>query len=308
MPPAVTVLAGIGCYSLLMIVARVLRFITQYFLASFSFNTYKGKWAAVTGASAGIGAGFVRALAKRGMNVILLARSQEKMEALAKEIGDKYGVQSKVVPFDFGAADVDSYAKLADTIADLAPNVLVNNVGVNVEMPTEFLDMDTVDVDRIVHVNITSINKMTALLLPGMVSDRQGLVINMSSGGGVVAPAPLLAVYGGTKAYADAFAVALSGEVKEKGVFAVSMTPFFVESAMAKMRRSLTVPSADAFADMALKQVAVAPRLSPHWIHEIMGVFLNILPLSVQVKKVTEMHRSIRKRAIRKKEKMAKKN
>lgn len=308
MSPTILFLASVGAFSLLLLIARAFFFLIQYVFTSFSFKSYEGKWAVVTGASAGIGAGFVRALASRGLNVVLVARSKEKMDALASEASVKYGVKTQVITFDFNVADAAAYAKIAGILTSLSPAVLVNNVGVNVEMPTDFVDLDMDETDRIVKVNISSINMMTAMLLPGMIRAEKGIVINMSSGGGVVLPAPMLAVYAGTKAYADAFAVALSGEVKDKGVLVVSMTPLFVESAMAKMRESFTVPSADEFANKALHQVAVSPRLSPHWVHEIMGAALGLLPLKAQVERVNKLHRSIRTRAVRKKERMTKQN
>lgn len=305
---ACTILACIGGLTLLAFITGLFLFLTQYLLSSFSYARYKGEWAVVTGASAGIGAGFVRALASRGVNVVLLARSRDKMDAIASEVSSAYGVKTHVSCFDFGAADVPAYAALRDELIPLAPKILVNNVGVNVEMPTNFVDMDPEDVDRIVHVNISSINKMTAMLLPGMVSAGKGIIFCLSSGGGAITPAPLLTTYAGTKAYADAFAVSLAGEVASKGVSVHSLTPFFVESAMAKMRKSLTVPSADDFANKALNQVGVSPRLSPHWVHYIMAVGVTALPLRAQVAYVTDLHRDIRARALRKKERLAKKN
>lgn len=300
-------LAALGAATLLIMITRFFLFATQYTLTAFSYESYKKEWAVVTGASGGIGAGFVRQLAKRGLNVVLLARSKEKMDALAAEIS-AHGVQTKVVPFDFNAADADAYAVLSDTLKPLAPKILVNNVGVNVEFPTDFVDMSTEDVDRIVRVNISSINRMTAMLLPAMMAAKKGIIFCLSSGGGVVTPAPLLAPYAGTKSYADAFAVSLSGEVVQSGVAVLSLTPFFVESAMAKMRKSFTVPCADSFADKALNQVDVSPRLSPYWVHRIIGAGLTSLPLKAQAAYVAKLHRTIRAKALRKKERLAKQN
>lgn len=304
----ITALAGIGAVTLLYVVIHFLLFLAQYALASFSYASYKNEWAVVTGASGGIGAGFVRQLAARGVNVVLLARSKDKMDALASEVTAAHGVKTQVVPFDFGAANPAAYSALSDTLKPLAPKILVNNVGVNVEFPTEFVDMSEDDVDWIVRINISSINKMTAMLLPGMVETKKGIILCLSSGGGAITPAPLLAPYSGTKCYADAFAVALSGEVAASGVVVHSLTPFFVESAMAKMRKSFTVPSADNFAGKALNQVGVAPRISPYWVHSVMGTVVTTLPLKAQVTYVTNLHKKIRARALRKKERLAKQN
>lgn len=308
MEPIVLLLAAIGAVTLLAVVVRLFLFITQYLLTSFSYSKFKGEWAVVTGASAGIGAGFVHGLASRGINVVLLARSKDKMDIIASEVSSTYGVKTHVTCFDFGSADLAAYAALKIELAPLAPKILVNNVGVNVEFPTDFVEMDPADVDRIVRINITSINKMTAMLLPAMIAAKKGIVFCLSSGGGAVTPAPLLAPYSGTKSYADSFAVSLSGEVVDKGVQVCSLTPFFVESAMAKMRKSFTVPSANDFANKALNQVCVSPRVSPHWVHAIMAGAVTLLPLKAQVSYVTNLHRSIRTRALKKKEHLAKEN
>lgn len=302
-------LATVGAAAIGILMGRILMFVIRYGgLSTSSLEKYKGSWAVVTGASAGIGAGFVRRLAEKGINVVLIARSVDKMNAIATECQTKYGIQTKVLPFDFASASSTDYASMTPVLTALQPAILVNNVGVNVPFPTEFVDMSTEAVDRIVKVNIESINRMTAMLLPGMLEAKKGIVFCLSSGGGAVGPGPLLSPYAGTKAYADAFAVSLSGEVASAGVFVHSLTPFFVESAMAKMRKSMTVPTPDAFAASALSMVGTTPRLSPHWAHYIMGVALTSLPLTLQVTLVTKMHRDIRRRALRKQERLSKQN
>lgn len=299
--------AAIGAATTLVFLLRILVNIHHYFLSSFSYSAYRGKWAVITGASAGIGAGFAKALAKRGVNVALLARSTDKLEEVA-QVCSQSGVQTAVIPFDFASPTETDWTALADRLKPLSPSILVNNVGVNVEFPTEFVDMSAEDVSRIVSVNVNSTNAMTAMLLPSMLSEGRGIILCLSSGGGVISPAPLLAPYGGTKAYNDAFAVALHGEVRSKNVLVHSLTPFFVESAMAKMRASFTVPSADRFAEDALRLVGSSPRLQPYWVHYIMQSVLQMLPLAKQVAYVTDLHRNIRKRALRKKERVAKQN
>jgi 17beta-estradiol 17-dehydrogenase / very-long-chain 3-oxoacyl-CoA reductase len=161
-------------------------------------------------------------------------------------------------------------------------------------------------VDRIVKVNVESTNRMTAMCLPGMLERGRGVVYNLSSAGGAVSPAPLLAVYAGTKAYNDAFAVALAGEVGARGVLVHSLTPFFVESKMAKMRAGLTVPTPDAFADKALGQTGGRIRSNPHWAHAVMAGAILCLPLKMQVRYVANLHRDIRRRALRRAERVAK--
>lgn len=300
------ILSAIGALTLVILGLKLLFFVWNYFLAPTTpLGKLRGKWAVVTGASAGIGAGFARQFAKRGMNVALLARSVDKLQEVAAAC-EKYGVETRVLTFDFGTASEEDFAELASTLSSLSPSVLVNNVGVNVSFPTEFTDMPADQIDRIVRININSTNKMTAMLLPSMIKQKYGVVLCLSSAGGAVSPGPMLAPYSGTKSYIDSFAVALSGEVARHGVVVHSLTPFFVESAMAKRRRSFTVPTPDAFAAATIRRIGGPTRLSPHWPHAVMATALTSLPLKQQVKVVTDIHSDIRKRALRKQERLAK--
>lgn len=303
------IFAAIGVIALSVYGLRFANFLLQRVAPGASYAKYVGKWAVVTGASAGIGAGFAKALASRGVNVVLIARSEDKLRKVADECeaaGAKHSVQTKVVIFDFGNAGDADYERLSGMLLPLNPAILVNNVGVNVDFPTELVDIPAELVDSIVKVNITSLNKMTKMLLPGMKTAKSGLIYCLSSGGGAVGPGPLLTPYAGSKAYADAFAASLSGEVKDAGVIVHSLVPFFVESAMAKQRASFTVPKADVFASKALDAAGGPVRLSPHWPHAVMGYALTSIPHKLQIAQVTKLHRNIRKRALRRAERLAK--
>lgn len=296
----------IGIATAAYLLIRLLDNVYHYAIYNYSYTSFRDKWAVITGASAGIGLAFAERLAARGVNVVLIARSKDKLDAHAETLAKSHNVQTRAIAFDFSKATTTDYSALSEQLISLNPSILINNVGVNVEFPTDFVDIADDDITRIVDVNVRATNKMTHMLLPGMIAAGKGIVMCLSSGGGAVSPAPMLAAYAGTKAYNDAFAVALAGEVAGKGVMVHSLTPFFVESAMAKMRASLTVPTCAKFADCALRLVGSSPRLQPYWVHYIMGAALTILPLSMQVKYVDGLHRNIRMRALRKRERLAK--
>jgi short-subunit dehydrogenase len=90
---------------------------------------YQGKTALITGASSGIGRAFARALAERGMSVVLVARSEERLRALATELSQRYGVRAEVIPADLSMEGAARQIQQEAERRDLAPDLLVNNAG-----------------------------------------------------------------------------------------------------------------------------------------------------------------------------------
>ncbi|KAA8498855.1 Very-long-chain 3-oxoacyl-CoA reductase [Porphyridium purpureum] len=302
------VLLGLGAVALARVLGGLAGWLLRYFLrpnaAPASYAAFRGEWAVVTGASQGVGEGFVRELAKRKMNVVLLARSEEKLKTLAADVErQNTGIKTKVIRFDFDSATAKDYAALEASLKDLNVSVLVNNVGVNVPFPTDFVDVEPEAEDRIVRVNITSTNKMTRMLLPAMIANKKGAIYMMSSAAGTVSPAPMLSIYGATKAYMDSLAISLSGEVARYNVSVQSCIPFYVVSEMSKFRKSsFTVPSATFYAKLCLDARGSDVQLNAYWPHDAMANALRLLPLKSQVSYVNDLHGKIRARALKKKE------
>ena len=165
-----------------------------------------GEWALVTGASAGIGLEFARALAREGMSIVLTARREDRLNALAAEIKEKYRVDTRVVAVDLAANDgVD---RLADAVADLEIAMLVNNAGFG--YAGRFDKLATDRLRSMVVVNCVVPVVLTSRIIPGMVKRGRGAVIVVGSVAGRQ-PLPLHAVYSATKGFDLLFGEGLVG-------------------------------------------------------------------------------------------------
>jgi uncharacterized protein len=177
----------------------------------------------VTGASSGIGAAFARALAQRGYDLVLLARREARLQALADEIMREYPVKVQVFKADLSdPADIERAAECIAEIRDL--DVLVNNAGFG--LGGDYAAMDIESSLRMVQVHISATMHLTWAALPAMIARGQGGIINVSSlaaflpGGGST-------TYGATKAYLNFFSEALAAELLNSGVRVQALCPGF---------------------------------------------------------------------------------
>jgi hypothetical protein len=183
-------------------------------------NVSKGT-ALVTGASSGIGALYAEHLARRGYDLILVARNRERLNDLARRITDENQRVVEVLQADLGdalsLATVE--AKLRD---DASITLLVNNAGIGTHTP--LLDSDVDLMTRMIDLNVTALMRLSYAAIPGFVERGNGAIINISS---IVSIAPELlnGVYGGTKAFVTAFSQSLHHELANKGVRIQAVLP-----------------------------------------------------------------------------------
>lgn len=177
--------------------------------------------ALVTGASAGIGAEFARQLADRGTELVLVARREDRLEALAIELrGAGREVEVLVADLATDAGQTAVAGRLEDTSAPV--DLLVNNAGFGAygevaELPA---DMQL----RMVEVNVAAVTRLSRAALPGMVARRRGGIINVASTA-AFQPDPHAAVYGATKAYVLSLSQALHEEVARHDVRVLALCP-----------------------------------------------------------------------------------
>jgi short-subunit dehydrogenase len=177
--------------------------------------------ALITGASSGIGAVYADRLARRGYDLILVARNRERLDALAKRLNDETGRTVRVVAADLNdKADLSRIETLLRT--DAGVTLLVNNAGVAAVSPLLTSDVD--QMDDMITLNVRALTRLTYAAAPGLVARGGGAIINIAS---IVAVGPeiLNGVYGASKAYVLAFSQSLHKELAAQGVRIQAVLP-----------------------------------------------------------------------------------
>ncbi len=178
--------------------------------------------ALITGASGGIGEELARLFAAHGYDLVLVARSEAKMQALGAELGRAHGIQSRALAEDL--ADPAAPPRIFEALRQLGVtvDVLVNNAGFGAR--GAYAEIDYEVEARMMQVNIAALALLTRLFLPGMLARRNGKIMNVASTAGYV-PGPFMAVYYASKAFVLSFTEALAEEVKSSGVTVTALVP-----------------------------------------------------------------------------------
>ncbi len=187
----------------------------------------KGKTAIVTGASRGLGPYIARALGDRGMNLVLAARSREGLESVAAELRSR-GVETAVVPCDVTDAAAREALVGEAEAAFGGVHVLVNNAGIESTFP--YHRLPPTEIERVIAVNLIAPMLLTRLVLPRMLAQREGHIVNIASLAGKQGP-PYNEPYAASKAGLIGFTQSLRAEYRGVGVSASVVCPGFVREA-----------------------------------------------------------------------------
>lgn len=247
--------------------------------------TEYGQWAIVTGATSGIGEAFSYELAAQKMNLLIISRSQDKLEKVQSEITSKYKVQCRYIAHNFEEYPAPNFEeKLIKACEELTEiggiGVLVNNVGVANEIPELYHALNINEIQKMITVNINSTLHMTHVVLPFMLKRKSGCIISVSSGSCLHAT-PMLSVYSATKAFMAQFSRSIHYEYKEHGIDALCLVPYYVISNMFRRGKpTLVAPAADRVARESLNFLGTRVQVYPYWMHRIIGTLAQIYPFT----------------------------
>jgi short-subunit dehydrogenase len=259
---------------------------------------FAGCTALVTGASSGIGEAIARELAPRLLSLVLVARREDRLKALARELQGRYGsLRVEII-----AADLSTASGVEQVLSELqnrqlSVDILINNAGLG--------DIGTLRsapwtrLEPMLLVNVVALTRLTQALLPAMVERQRGAILNVSSSASFL-PIPSFAVYAATKAYVTSFSEAVRAEVSSKGVNVTALCPgpvpteFNAVASRPGGKREFSSPSWLAVTPqevalealrglqtnkplvmpgLGLKFVVTALRLTPRWVLRILFSF-----------------------------------
>ncbi|MEM9952057.1 MAG: SDR family oxidoreductase [Chloroflexota bacterium] len=242
--------------------------------------------ALITGASSGIGEAFARHLANMGYDLIVVARREERLQALA----DKVTVDVEIVVADLTKRDditrVESLIASHDDIAYLVNNAGFSGVGLFADQSIDFYD-------DMIQLHVMTSTRLAHAVIPQMKANKNGAIINVSSFGGFV-PMPTSATYNATKAYLTSFSESLSMELAPHGIVVQALCPGFTYTEIWDTAGFENTPDVPQIAWMSSDEVVIESlraipakkyRVTPRLLYQIMWRLFQLAPLRYLLKR-----------------------
>src|SRR5580692_1064029 len=193
---------------------------------------WSGKWALVTGASAGIGVALAEELARGGTSLVLTARRRERLEELAQRLSDAHKIQTKIFVADLAEAEAPEQIFQFTKDQRIQIELLINNAGFGAY--GEFQTVEARKLTDMVQVNCAAVVHLTRLYVPEMVSRRHGDILIVASTAAFQS-VPYISTYAATKAFDLLFAEGLAEELKPYGIHVCALCPGSTESEFAEV-------------------------------------------------------------------------
>ena len=242
------------------------------------WKTKYGPWALVTGASSGLGVEFVTQLAERGLNIVLVARRKDRMDALAQQVRETHGVDTRVVSVDLTTED--ACRQVAEKTSDLEVGLLVNNAGYG--LSGAYGDLDPQRQANMTVLNCVVPVLLTSHYLPAMVDKGRGGLIFLASTA-AYQPTPFLSTYGATKAFNLMLGESLWHEYRNVGVDSLALSPGFTRTEFTQVANiqdagAFREATPDAVVAVALQKLGREPSVVHGLTNKIFAFFVRILP------------------------------
>ena len=281
--------AVVGTVTVLDASIRLARFFWRHFLrpnTNLTTRYGKGSWAVVTGATSGIGREFALELAKKGFNIVLIARTKENLQTLAKELEKACQVKTYAFPMDASTATETQLHSLIHYLKDKKVSVLINAVGIHNRVPCNVDEMDSKLMEQIIRVNCTFTVLLTSEIIPLLKVNAQSersAIVNLGSLTSS-SPMAMLSTYAGTKAFINHWSRCLAAEMSPYNIDVLCVRPGLTATRMSGIKTSsFAVADAQVVATKALGMLGINTKaVLPHWPHAMMDFIGSIIPESVQ--------------------------
>ena len=256
-----------------------------------STKDFNGKWALVTGASAGIGVALARDLASHGAKLILTARRKERLDSLAAELSAN-GTEVRIVAADLNDPAAPRQIYDATEGAGLTIDILINNAGLG--QFGEFYKSPIEQELSQVRVNCEAVVRLTRLFLPHMVERRRGWILIVASTASYQ-PLPYLNTYAATKVFDRFFAQGLAAEVARFGINVTALCPGPTASEFSQVANSSKImpgsrQTAEEVAGRGISALARGQRtIIPKFVWQLTALLTRILPVSM-ITNMVEKH------------------
>lgn len=253
---------------------------------------YADRTALITGASSGIGASFARKLAARRMNLVLVARNADRLNALADELRARHRIDVMMLPLDLSDPDAISQIEAALAEHGVTVDLLVNDAGFGTN--GAFVEIEPAREREEILVNVLAVVELCHLLTPGMIARGYGAIVNVASNT-AFQPVPYMAVYAATKSFVLSFSQALHVELARSNVRVLGLCPgptsteFFSNAKADRLGRmaSATMRTPSQVVDTALKALdANRSSVVDGAIFSAAAVFGKLIPPSWQARMI----------------------
>lgn len=250
----------------------------------------KGKWALITGASSGIGEELAREYAKRGVNVVLVARRLDRLNILADELSKSYQVRTHVIAQDLGEVDAAKKIFAQTEEEHIVIDILVNNAGYG--FGEHFINASWQQIAQFINVMVTSLIELTYLYLPAMIERKFGRILFVSSIVTFMPGSANMTLYNAAKSFLNKFSQGLWSELAGTGVHATAVCPGLTRTEFQKVagyEKSLqkSTPSFLWMEANAVARVSIAASeknkilMATGWVNKCLHILLKLIPNTV---------------------------